>query len=65
MKRIIQVGKPDPKKIKFVEFTIEKEPWNTIRVKDKSIIKNRFILTQVITDKTMIQLEKELKEDKN
>lgn len=64
MKKIIRIDKPDPSKIKFIDFNVEKEPWNKYRVKDGSNLKARFILQQIITDKSMEKLENELKKIK-
>jgi hypothetical protein len=61
MKKFIRIGKPNPKKIKFIDFAIEKEPWNKIKLSDESELSYRFILSQVVSDKTMIELETELK----
>ncbi|TSA57368.1 hypothetical protein D4R42_01715, partial [bacterium] len=44
--------------------TIEKEQWNKYRVSDGSELKPRFVLQQVITDKSMDEFEKELKAKK-
>jgi len=61
MKEIIKIEKPVPSKINFIDFNIEKEQWNKYRIADGTELKARFVLQQVLVDKSMDELEKELK----
>lgn len=64
-KKLMQIKRPDPKKAKFVDFSIEKEQWDMYRLADKSLLKGRYVLSGFIIDKTIDELKKEMKHPKS
>lgn len=64
-KKLMHIESPDPKKAKFVDFSIEKEQWNMYRLADKSLLKGRYVLSAFLVDKTIDELRKEVKRHKS
>ena len=60
-KPILVIEKPIPSKAMFLDFEIEQEKWNKYLLEDGSLLRAKFVLTGVLIDKNIEELEKEAK----
>jgi hypothetical protein len=49
----------------YVDFEVEKEPWNKYRLEDKSILKTKFVLINIFAEKGWIQKVQRIKGSKD